>query len=105
MVRRDDIFLNNGNRDVNRDLHDFQIVNHFSNNNLLTTKVGLCTSLKNLNLWQNDTMDSFFPKCFIISKSQGHASTPFENDIEQFNEEYRFVFSASILKKYINKAT
>ncbi len=49
-------------------------------------------------------MDSFFPKCFIISKSQGHASTPFENDIEQFNEEYRFVFSASILKKYINKA-
>lgn len=51
MVRRDDIFLNNGNRDVNRDLHDFQIVNHFSNNNLLTTKVGLCTSLKNLNLW------------------------------------------------------
>jgi hypothetical protein len=50
-------------------------------------------------------MDSFFPKCFIISKSQGLASTPFENDIEQFNEKYRFVFSASILKKYINKAT
>jgi len=48
------------------------MVNHFSNNNLLTSKVGLCQSLKNLTWWTNDTMDNFFPKCFSLSKLQGN---------------------------------
>jgi len=49
-------------------------------------------------------MESFFPKCFNISKSQGGSQAgPFSNDIEVFVEEYRFVYSMSILKKFIEK--
>ena len=39
VVRRDDIFKRKGIK--YKELQDFQIVNHFSNNNVLTTKVGL----------------------------------------------------------------
>lgn len=75
-IKRDSIFNNNdeagaSNSTSYHQLQDFQIVNHFSNNNLLTSKVGLCQSLKNLTWWTNDTMDTFFPKCFSLSKLQG----------------------------------
>ena len=76
VVKRDHIFSkgigrpNIGSYDgAGGELLDFQIVNHFSNNNLLTSKVGLCASLKNLVLWTNNTMENFFPKCFTITKS------------------------------------
>ena len=70
------------------------MVNHFTNNNLLTSKVGLCSSLNNLQWWADDRMDSFFPTCFIISKNFGDKNSTFQNDIEEFNEEYRFIFSS-----------
>jgi len=60
--------------------------------------------LKNLVLWTNDTHQNFFPKCYTITKSQGDFSSPFQNDLEEFNEEFRFVYSSSILKKFINHA-
>ena len=85
-------------------LYDFQMVNHFSNNNLLTSKVGLCNSLKNLTWWTNDTRENIFPNCFVITKCQGDKNSTFQNDIEEFNEEYRFIYSSSILKKYIEIA-
>jgi len=62
--------------------------------------VGLCSSLKNLVLWTNSSMEQFFPKCFTITKSQGDFNCPFQNDMEEFNEEYRFIYSISILRKY-----
>jgi len=77
------------------------MVNHFSNNNLLTSKVGLCQSLKNLTWWTNDTMDNFFPKCFSLSKLQGNQICMLQNDIDEFDEDYRFIYSTSILKKYV----
>lgn len=49
-------------------------------------------------------MDSFFPKCFVLSKQQGNASSEFQNELDEFTEEYRFIFSQTILKKYIQKA-
>lgn len=49
-------------------------------------------------------MDTFFPKCFSLSKVQGDKNSIFQNDMEEFNEEYRFIFSASILKKYVEMA-
>lgn len=85
-------------------LHDFQLVNHFQNNSLLATKVGLCSSLKNLQWWVEEHMDSFFPKCFAISKQQGDKNSLINNDLEEFTEAYRFVFSCSILKKYVDVA-
>ena len=80
------------------------MINHFSNNNLLTSKVGLSSSLKNLTWWTNECMDTFFPKCFSLSKVQGDKNSIFQNDMEEFNEEYRFIFSCSILKKYVDMA-
>lgn len=106
-IKRDSIFgiaQQLGQDGPIHELHDFQIVNHFSNNNLLTSKVGLCLSLKNLTWWTNDTMDSFFPKCFCLSKIQGNQNGMLQNDIEEFDEEYRFIYSASILKKYLKVA-
>lgn len=49
-------------------------------------------------------MDSFFPKCFAISKQQGDKNSLINNDLEEFTEAYRFVFSCSILKKYVEVA-
>jgi hypothetical protein len=50
-------------------------------------------------------MDSFFPKCFNLTKIQGDIGMMDHNNIEEFTEEYRFIFSASILKKYVKLAT
>lgn len=111
VVKRDHIFSRSFKPNicsydgVGGELQDFQIVNHFSNNNLLTSKVGLCASLKNLVLWTNESMDNFFPKCFTISKSQGDLTSPFQHDLEEFNEEFRFVYSSSVLKKYVAQAS
>jgi tubulin monoglycylase TTLL3/8 len=63
------------------DLQDFQIVNHFLKNNLVTTKVGLCHSLKNLIWWNNVEVDTFFPKCFDLTDGE---------ETEDFKNEFRF---------------
>ena len=49
-------------------------------------------------------MDSIYPKCFCITKIQGDKTGTLQNDIDEFNEEYRFIFSTSILKKYVKNA-
>ena len=54
----------------NSEIQDYQIVNHFLKNNLITTKVGLCHSLKNLVWWNNVEIDSFFPKCFDLTEGE-----------------------------------
>lgn len=50
------------------------------------------------------SMDTFFPKCFTIVKMQGDTTTGMVNDILEFTEEYRFVYSMSILKKFLKVA-
>ena len=77
-VKKDEIYkLRNMDDFDTGPLYDFQIVNHFSNNNLLTSKIGLCNSLKNLTWWTDDSMESFFPSCFVISKVQGDKNSTF----------------------------
>ena len=49
-------------------------------------------------------MDTFFPKCYTLTKLQGDASCMHQNDIEEFNEEFRFIYSASILKRYVKNS-
>ena len=49
------------------ELKDFQITNHFMKNNVITTKIGLCHSLKHLIWWNNVEVDTFFPKCFDLT--------------------------------------
>ena len=72
-------------------LHDFQLVNHFQNNSLLATKVGLCSSLKNLQWWLEEHMDSFFHNLFAISKQYGDKNSLINNYLEEFTEAFRLV--------------
>jgi tubulin monoglycylase TTLL3/8 len=73
------------------ELKDFQITNHFMKNNVITTKVGLCHSLKNLIWWNNVEVDTFFPKCFDLTDGA---------ELEDFKQEYRFQRAESILRTY-----
>jgi len=38
-----------------------------------------------------------------LSKVQGNRDGVITNDIEEFNEEYRFIYAGSILKKYVKR--
>ena len=49
---------------VQTKLYDFQIINYYDGIDVLTSKVGLSQSLKSLQNWTKESMDSFFPKCF-----------------------------------------
>ena len=52
------------------DLQDFQMVNHFYKHSFITSKVGLCQSLKNLHFWSSQVaMDDFFPKCYVLHRN------------------------------------
>ena len=78
------------------ELQDFQMVNHFMKNNLITTKTGLSSSLKQLVWWNTVEVDSFFPKCFDLTDNCGDQS-----EEQDFKNEYRFVKAESILKNYL----
>lgn len=57
-------------------------------NNLITTKVGLTHSLKNLIWWNNVPIDTFFPKSFDLTEME---------EFEDFKNEYRFIKVSSFL--------
>jgi len=69
-----------------------QIVNHFGKNSALTTKMGLCHSLRNLISFNNVNIDTFYPKCYNLVES---------HDISDFIEEYKVIYAESVLKKII----
>lgn len=68
------------------------MVNHFEKNNLITTKVGLTHSLKNLIWWNNISVNSFFPKCFDLTENE---------ELDDFKNEYMFIKAESVVKKYV----
>jgi tubulin monoglycylase TTLL3/8 len=79
--------------DVNFDtLKPHQLVNHFNNNACLTSKYGICKSLRSIMFSEAVDIDSFFPKAFDISDLQ---------DFENFLEVYKWVFCESKLKKMV----
>ena len=63
-------------------LQEHQIINHFDKNTLITTKVGLCHSLRNLIWFNNVEIDTFYPICFDLNE---------ENDIQDFKEEFKSI--------------
>lgn len=71
------------NKEINYNaLQEHQIINHFDKNTLITTKVGLCHSLRNLIWFNNVDIDTFYPICFDLNE---------ENDIQDFIEEFKSI--------------
>ena len=84
MYRKDIDFLN---------LPAKTYVNHFKASSTLTSKRGLCMTLKNLIWYRNIDIDTFFPRCFYLNE---------ENDYLDFIEEFKAVKSESVLKEFLN---
>jgi len=77
-------------KDIDHDhLQEHQIVNHFERNASITTKVGLCKSLRNLIWFENVDIDAFYPKCYDLSDV---------HDYEEFLEEFKKMKAESVLK-------
>lgn len=112
LARGKNVYMNGG---VGKhELKDFQKINHFCNNVVLTSKLGLTESLRGLHLWDNSTsMDHIFPKCFTLhrndltgalSKTIRHKSDSYDDEtfeLERFTQEYRAVFAESLLKNFV----
>ena len=48
-------------------LNKDQMVNHYARNGCFTTKVGLCSSLKNLPWFHSGCADEFYPRCYKVT--------------------------------------
>jgi tubulin monoglycylase TTLL3/8 len=71
-----------------------QMVTHYNKNGAFTTKIGLCTNLKNLSWYSEQTAEDFFPRCFKLSH---------EEDKAAFIEDYRITSCISLLKYILIK--
>ncbi|CAF1010009.1 unnamed protein product [Adineta ricciae] len=75
---------------LNRD----QMVNHFERNGCLTTKVGLCTVLKNLPWFHSGSADEFYPRCYKLTH---------DDERTAFIDDYRLTACISFLKLIRNR--
>lgn len=75
-------------------LQNYQLVNHFEKASNITTKSGLCKSMKNMIWCCHETSDSFFPKCF---------DTADDSEYETFTSYYKILKAEGILKDYLAK--
>jgi tubulin monoglycylase TTLL3/8 len=48
-------------------LNKDQMVNHYSRNGCFTTKVGLCSSLRNLPWFHSGCAEEFYPRCYKVT--------------------------------------
>lgn len=76
------------------ELKNWQIINHFLKNNMITTKTGLCNNLKNIKWWSSTPIDQFFPRCYNLSEGI---------ETEDFKQDFRVCRAESILKKFVKK--
>lgn len=73
-------------------LHDWQLVNHYEKNGSITTKVGLCRSLRNMHWVCNVDADDFYPKCFDLND---------DDDYIHFEQYFKISKAQSVLKLYM----
>ena len=73
-------------------LQEWQIVNHFDGNPALTSKFGLCRTLRSIIFSEKCDMDVFYPRCYDLADT---------GDFEDFIENYKLTKSQSILKEYL----
>ncbi len=73
-------------------LRDGQMVNHYVKNSCITTKIGLCKSLKNV-VWSNsEDINEFYPRCYDLND---------EDDYESFLDDFKLCKCMALLKKYL----
>jgi len=75
-------------------LNKDQMVNHYSRNGCFTTKVGLCSSLKNLPWFHSGCADEFYPRCYKVTN---------EDDKVAFIDDYRLTSCISLVKLAQNR--
>lgn len=73
------------------DLQEGQLVNHFANNGCLTSKYGLCRSLRSMIYNQGVDVFEFYPRCYDLSDL---------SELENFVENYKWTYCESVLKRF-----
>jgi tubulin monoglycylase TTLL3/8 len=73
-------------------IDDRQLINHFALNGCLTTKYGLCKSLRSMIYNHGVDVFDFYPRCYDLSDL---------SDFENFLENYKLTYCESILKKFV----
>ena len=74
-----------------RQLEEGQTVNHFFKSTSITTKIGICRSMKDLVNHTPVDPDTFFPICFDLSDP---------DDFESFKEQYMVTKAEAIVKRF-----
>jgi len=75
-------------------LQEYQQVNHFPKTPLITSKVGLTHSLRNLFWFRNVDINTFYPRCFDLTVNQEH---------HDFCQEFKTIRAQSLLKIYVRE--
>ncbi|CAF1462352.1 unnamed protein product [Adineta steineri] len=75
-------------------LNKDQMVNHYERNGCLTTKVGLCSSLKSLPWFHSGCADEFYPRCYKLTH---------DDERTAFIDDYRLTACISFLKLVRNR--
>ena len=68
------------------------MVNHFEKNGVITTKVGLCRTVRNMRWVCNIDSDDFYPKCFDLND---------EDDYAHFEQYFKICKAQATLKLYM----
>lgn len=73
-------------------LRPHQSVNHFNNNQHLTSKFGITRRLKTLYLSHGIDIDKFYPRCYDLADLV---------DFENFIEDFKFGFAETVVKRFL----
>ena len=69
-----------------------KIVNHFNNNQGLTSKFGVARNLRTLILGANIDVDRFFPRCYDLGD---------QPDFENFVENFKIGFAETVVRRFL----
>jgi tubulin monoglycylase TTLL3/8 len=73
-------------------LSPHQIVNHFNNNQGLTSKFGVARNLRTLILGSSINVDRFFPRCYDLGD---------QPDFENFIENFKVGFAETVVRRFL----
>ena len=74
-----------------KNLHDWQIINHFPKNIEISAKWNFCENIKRLKKTFKVDQNIFFPRCFKLSG----------RDLEDFEDYFKAIKAACVLKNYV----